>query len=254
MMGSPGDVQITEAAFWLQKAGNAREEYEDAYAQSAHEEWLGGERRYAVADGATETSFSGLWAQILAAAFVAERVPPLHALVLSELAAQWHGAIADRTRDKPLPWYAEEKLQRGAFSSLIGLSLRADGSWRAFCVGDSCLFHVRPRRAIRAFPYHLPEQFTNHPALISTHSAAADELDARIARGHWQPGDTFLLMTDALAHYFLSQRLQRALLLSDALDQAGFEALVAAARADRTCRNDDVTLLKICLSAAASTL
>ncbi len=238
-------MRIRFNAFWLQKAGNAAEEYEDAFAPAALPEAEDGCADFwcAVADGATETSFSGLWAQILVDHFVSQQPAHIKANHLSGLASDWRQAIDARTAHKPLPWYALEKLERGAFSSLMGLSIRADGSWRALCVGDSCLFHVRPRQAIRAFPYYSPDQFNNHPVLLSTNTAESVEVQG--ARGKWKDGDYFLLMTDALAHFFLSQRKLRTHLVSESLDQAGFEQIVTGARDDRICRNDDVTLLRI---------
>lgn len=236
-------MRIRCNAFWLQKAGNSADEYEDAYAHETPVDSGWEQFRCAVADGATETSFSGLWAQILADAFVGQRLTRLQAEHLAPLSTQWRAAIAARTAHKPLPWYAQEKLEKGAFSSLMGLSIYADGSWRATCVGDSCLFHVRPKQAIRAFPYHTPDEFNNHPALLSTDSSAMFE--AHNARGKWRDGDYFLLMTDALAHFFLSQRKMRGMLAADSLDQAGFASMIEAARGDRICRNDDVTLIKI---------
>lgn len=236
-------MRIGFSAFWLQKAGNSGDEYEDAFASSsvADGDCEFTDFRCAIADGATETSFSGLWAQILVDAFVSERLAQVKPETMVALSANWRAAID--SRHKPLPWYALEKLERGAFSSLLGLTIRADGGWRALCVGDSCLFHVRPKQAIRAFPYHLPDQFNNHPALISTRLDSV--VEARTARSKWKPGDYFLLMTDALAHFFLSQRKQRTRLAADGLDQAGFEQMIAHARGERICRNDDVTLVKI---------
>ncbi len=147
-------MQIGCDAFWLQKAGNAEDEYEDAFAVAPLDRQRWREFRCAVSDGATETSFSGSWARLLAEAFVARRLDQSTVLAeaLEPLAAVWREQIDARTRAKPLPWYAQAKLEQGAFSSLIGLSLRATGSWQALCVGDSCLFHVRPHQAIWAFP------------------------------------------------------------------------------------------------------
>src|SRR5689334_18731470 len=236
-------MRIRFSAFWLQKAGNTAEEYEDAFAPTIADDAQGCDEFWcAVADGATETSFSGLWAQLLVDHFVQQRPAQIKVDHLNGLALSWRQAIDARTAHKPLPWYALEKLERGAFSSLIGLTIRADGSWRALCVGDSCLFHVRPHQAIRAFPYYSADQFNNHPVLLSTN---AESVEVQGARGKWQDGDYFLLMTDALAHFFLSQRKLRTHLVSDALDQAGFEQIVTGARDDKICRNDDVTLLKI---------
>ena len=59
-------MQILVEGFWLPKAGNTEDEYEDALSPKKTQGKL--ERkfpRFAVADGATESSFSGLWAQLL---------------------------------------------------------------------------------------------------------------------------------------------------------------------------------------------
>ena len=146
-------MQISRDIFWLQKAGNAEDEYEDAYAISSPKRDRLREFRCAVADGATETSFSGAWAAILAGTFAAGRLGSPDAGRDRAAGGGWRAEI-DETRDKPLPWYAQAKLEQGAFSSLIGLTIRANGAWRALCVGDSCLFHVRPYQAIWAFPYY----------------------------------------------------------------------------------------------------
>ncbi|MBE2270087.1 MAG: protein phosphatase 2C domain-containing protein [Anaerolinea sp.] len=239
-------MHIAYAAFWLPKSGSREDEYEDAFApavapvQAALSEFL-----CAVADGATETSFSGLWAQLLVEAYADKHLRGLDAANLLPLIERWHAAIDERTRAKPLPWYAEEKLKAGAYSSLLGLQLRGDGRWGAVSVGDSCLFCLRPRRWLHGFPYVEAEQFNNHPALIPTHTDGLHRLEVVVRRGIWEDGDIFLLMTDALAHYFIAQPAVRRLFADPKLDQAGFTRLIEAARHDRLCRNDDVTLVTV---------
>src|SRR4051794_29142331 len=87
-------------ALRLPKRGHTPEEYEDAFAADPA---LG---RFAVADGASESSFAGQWARLLAEGFVAPGARP------------WRGAdwlTAPRRRwaaevlPLPLPWYAEAK-------------------------------------------------------------------------------------------------------------------------------------------------
>lgn len=235
-------MQIAFESFWLQKGGSRPDEYEDAFAPSVVSDDARDEFLCAVADGATETSFSGLWAQILVDAFAGKQLKHLRPERIDVLSGVWQAEIDRRTRDKPLPWYAEEKLRAGAYSSLIGLYLRDDRTWGAVCVGDSCLFQVRPRQSIRAFPFHTPEQFNNRPTLISTNAGSNHTIGALLTRGEWQEGDCFLLMTDALAHFFLSYRAARARLLTP-FSQSDFERLIVAARRKKLCRNDDVTLL-----------
>lgn len=239
-------MYITYHAFWLQKAGNQPEEYEDAFAPAAHSVLPTPCTDFfcAVADGATETSFSGLWARQLADAFAKQRLQRITPNTVRDLAGEWSVEIAERTRAKPLPWYAEEKLRKGAFAALAGLHLRADGWWTALSVGDSCIFQLRPGAGIKSFPYSTPEQFNNTPILWSTNSAQNTRVVPKRTHGRWKPGDYFLLMSDAIAHAFLSHESVREQ-IHTGLNQENFEALIQAARSDKLCKNDDVTLLKV---------
>src|SRR5206468_3414031 len=111
---------------------------------------------------------------------------------------------------KPLPWYAEEKLRSGAFSTLLGLTLRdgtdeeAAGTWKSIAVGDSCLVQLRGDEVLTSFPLSNSAQFSNIPPLICSNPAANRHLQANVQtlEGGWEPGDIFYLMTDALAAWF----------------------------------------------------
>ena len=121
-------------AFHLPKSGNSAEEYEDAFAASPEH------GRFAVADGASESSFAGLWARLLVEGFVKEaRKPWEETGWLKPLHERWAAEVNRR----PLPWYAEMKRQEGAFATLLGFALRSPDHWRAVAVGDSCLIQVR---------------------------------------------------------------------------------------------------------------
>src|SRR5690606_35553105 len=121
----------------------------------------------------------------------------------------------------PLPWYAEEKARKGAFSSLLGLDLTATsfegnvdsqtGKWFALAVGDTCMFHIRRDQLLTAFPLANPEDFDNTPLLISSNLARNVEVWASVEelQGEWQAGDLFILATDAMAVWLLSELQQR---------------------------------------------
>src|SRR5712692_2413403 len=100
-------------AFALPKLGNSAEEYEDAAAADPR---CG---RFAIADGAAESSFAALWARLLVTGFVA--APPADlgswADFLRPLQQRWAAEVGGR----PLPWYAEMKLQQGAFATFLGV-------------------------------------------------------------------------------------------------------------------------------------
>lgn len=62
-------MNLSVQVFWLPKGGHSEEDYEDSFAFSIQK------RRFAIADGATETSFAKQWAQSLVQAFVSNPPP-----------------------------------------------------------------------------------------------------------------------------------------------------------------------------------
>jgi len=160
-----------------------------------------------------------------------------------------------------LPWYAANKLLDGAFSTLLGLCLYPSeghgGRWTALTIGDSCLFQVRADRIIASLPISTADELGYHPTLLSTRidkNASVWERapDLRYC-GTWIPGDYLLLMTDAMAHWFLrqtavGQRPWTALLeviKSSVLDRDLFRRWIEDLRRSSDMRNDDITLLII---------
>jgi hypothetical protein len=237
-------------AYSIPKGGNAPDDYEDAFAHGYSPKQAGpcgAEARFAVADGATETSFSGVWASLLVRSYCdgATSGRKLRSS-LTGLQRSWSDAVDVR----PLHWYAEEKARSGAFSTLLGLTIQAPTAchnrWHALAIGDSCLFHIRRGRLIRRFPLSHAAGFTARPFLLSSNTTDDGHLRVRRLSGAWLPGDRFYLMTDALAHWFLASREagESPWRQIDALDsQDDFVALVHDLRATRRLRNDDVTLL-----------
>jgi hypothetical protein len=214
------------------KRGHTAGEYEDAFA--------GGAGRFAVADGASETSFAGLWARLLVEGFVSG----------PEAAGDWltasRGSWAAEVGRVPLPWYAEAKRDEGAFATFLGLLLEPDG-WRAWAVGDSCLFQVREDRLVEAFPIGRSDEFSNHPRLLGSCGAPPTTAAPVERQGTWEVGDRFLLATDALAQWFLGQCEQgeRPWRRLTQLGPGAFPIWVEEQRERGELRNDDVTLLVV---------
>ncbi len=227
------------------KRGNTAEEYEDAWAADP------ARRRFAVADGASEASYSGLWAQLLTAAFVATRRPWDDAGWLDEPRRAWSAQVDELD----LSWYAEMKRAQGAYAAFLGLSLRLPGSatsgrWRALAVGDSCLLRVRPGRPLHAFPLQRSDEFGNQPHLLGSRSTNPPAFAHD--RGSCLPGDRLYLMTDAVAQWFLvnCERGDKPWddlepLLADPEGQDAFATWVDAQRDQDELRNDDVTVLAV---------
>lgn len=247
-------MQIGYQAFWIPKFGNAVEEYEDAFSPiSFGEEQRTPEFRCAVSDGASESTFSSLWAQLLVHAYSAGQFADADSLcsILTSLQSSWKEKI-DTT---DLSWFAEEKLQTGAFATLTGLTLaNSEGSriWRAFAIGDSCIFHIRGDELLNRFPMRSAEEFSYSPNLLSSSNAnvALEDL-VRTCEGEWTSGDMFYLMTDALSQWFLAwyeQARDPIGWLGMITDQNEFDTYVEEwrkPRSDPSLKNDDVTLLRI---------
>ena len=245
-------MRVRSRAFWAPKAGNTEQEYEDAAWPLRPVGRTTRVFRCAVADGATETSFACLWARMLTRAYARGALSPVRReRHLARLRSEWLAAVTTRS----LPWYAEEKVRAGAFSSLLGLTLQSmDGgriAWHATAIGDSCLAHVRGGRIIQSFPLEQPEQFNTRPCLLSSRpsaNGASPDCFTRVG-GCALPGDSFLLMTDALACWALGvahcddERWDS--LRDDALTTGGFAATIDALRAEKSMRNDDVTILRV---------
>src|SRR5262249_36881311 len=146
-------------AFACPKQGNAVQEYED---------YCGGDPRngrFAIADGASESSFARAWARLLVKKFLREPVLEADqwAAWLAPLQEEWGRGLSGLA----LPWFAKEKAELGAFATFLGLLVQPDWTWRAVAVGDSCLFHVRGDSLIRQLPDLMAGDFGTTPALVS---------------------------------------------------------------------------------------
>ncbi|OLB38050.1 MAG: hypothetical protein AUH11_07740 [Acidobacteria bacterium 13_2_20CM_57_17] len=255
-------MRLFAEALSMPKAGNADSEYEDAYwpRHPLHGETC---QRFAVADGATETSFSGIWAKQLVRAYCSGAFDNLADLEwLSKLRRKWWSFV----RKKPLPWYSEQKLESGTFAALVGLTLgwksaeSEKGDWHAEAIGDSCLFQLRGSHLLTKFPLLSSQDFTNSPALLSSKPGNDSGVSAVVsATGEWQSGDHFYLMTDAVAAWFFRahERNEAPWEVIRDLDnerdhpvvaQSGmksFREWVDTARTQGLMRNDDVTIYRI---------
>ncbi len=246
---------------WAPRAGSDIAQFEDAFWPRANGPRHARRLRFAVADGAGESMLSGLWADLLVRTWCKARRRPLpHILRLA--AGAWEVELAayleEREREaRPIEWFEEPGLARGAFATLLGLAFATAGAdqhaggWRAVSVGDSCLFQVRERSLLSAFPIKSADEFDTMPALVASRPGEVDHVLEHVDEyeGDWCSGDRFYLMTDAAAAWFL-RTLEAGGQPWDVLDHAalgrsGFGAWVAERRRSRDLRNDDVTVVQV---------
>jgi hypothetical protein len=250
-------MHLTSQTFKVPKAGLSLDYYEDAFAPTKPIDAEESTFRFALADGATESARSGPWAKQLVRA-LHKSGPDFDRLCqdLPKLQATWRAAA---TRS-PLPWYAEERVRRGAFAAVLGLELtderrtkRSSGRWSALAIGDTCLFHVRGADLVHWFPIGESALFSNSPTLLSSDPAANSAVLDKIqfSRGRWFARDRFYLMTDAVACWFLSSVEANAVpwpLLNSfgtPVEEIPYPSFIGVLRERREIRNDDSTFTRV---------
>lgn len=239
-------MEIFATEFWLPKDGSSDSEYEDAAAIAKDKS------RFAVADGATEASFSGIWAKQLVRAFTDKRLSvPILTDELKPLQSKWQKIV----HRHPLPWYAEEKAGDGAFAAFVGLEFfqeppeaGAVRNWRATAAGDSCLIQIRNEQILVAFPLANSGSFNDRPNLLGSVVNGNGSLESiSKSSGSISADDIFFLMTDAIACWFLKEheRGNKPWNALETQDKASFKRFAASLRAEKQMKNDDVTLVRI---------
>ncbi len=247
--------------FHLPKRGEKIEDYEDA---SAADPVRG---RFAIADGAAGSSFSALWAQLLVEEFVgsSKAQPCPFAEWLPNVQERWSTAVnAGRTNGQKTPWFVEDRLQQGAFAAFLGLTLEEyinwrgnkKRRWRVLAIGDTCLFQVRSSQLYKALPLTRAKEFGNTPWLVGSRKMPDRQFNRQVTqqKGDWQYDDRLWLMTDALALWFIQQKeaghkpwKELDSLLNEPDPERAFTGWVETMRSRQQIRNDDVTLLGVCL-------
>ena len=243
------NLKLNYEAFFLQKKDHQPEEYEDAFSIKEIPE---DEYRFSVADGATESSFAGIWARLLTDGYS-------NGTEIDSLQSTWLSQI----ESMELPWYSQQKAEQGAYAAFLGLTIFSKknsqiNTYEAISVGDCCFFHIRGDNLITSFPIDSSSEFDNSPELISSiNKVETKNAEFQIKKGKWIEGDMFLLMSDAIASWFLSKienkenSIER---LKGLSNQNEFIQLVEQERKIiydsglPALKNDDVTLVKVTLT------
>lgn len=242
--------QTTAQLFLLPKEGGPPEECEDAVGANSRA------GNFAVADGATEAFDAGRWARRLVAMWVEAEPSPIYIADFRTWAAaqgEWLHALWE---NRPLSWYAEEKRRAGSFAAFVGLHFREAGPglcWRAIAVGDSCLVQRRGQEVTAALPIADAQGFNSCPVLVPSRAAALDATLARAVEGAGEAkdGDVFLLLSDAVAAWFLGLCERRHPLVAEvdsllaASENEAVAELLRRERAAQRLKDDDVAIIRI---------
>ncbi|MHB8088129.1 MAG: hypothetical protein ACYDH2_07735 [Anaerolineaceae bacterium] len=253
-------MKLVWKSYSLCKEGNREEENEDAvYPQLVNGSSLVADQfSCAMADGATTSSFSRLWANLLVKESSLSHTASVDFFqTINTARALWSAALSD----KELPWPTAIKVRQGAFATLMYFhiwqkngvyplnKLTSDHGWTANAVGDTCLFQVVKGKFVSTFPFYQAKDFSNTPELISTNHIYTRSKAVTLS-GKWQRGDHFLIATDALAEWMIrnleSGSLTWALVSENLTSLVRFQTWIRYLRRQSLIKNDDTSL--ICLT------
>jgi hypothetical protein len=251
-------TQITWNAYSIPHQGDSPEENEDAFSPELQQQIFTAQAQLtcAVADGATQTSFSRAWARFLVQK-AAGMVPSEDLTgLLSAAQTDWKEMVSGIN----LPWHAEEKVRQGAFATLLWLGIlpsgrmgKTGGTWKAAAVGDTCIFQFRRNEWVTMFPRLA--SFHNSPVLLSSqiqcNARILECMPDHMMEGTWMPGDEFLIMTDAAAAWLCCElenhRVEdlRPVWQQMLQTQESFVGWVEGQRLERKIKDDDTTVVWI---------
>jgi len=235
------------AIFSVEKAGSTTAENEDRAAWSISARAA----RVAIADGATESSYSDVWAEALVRTWISDTSPGIGPGFVDAARAKWNERLPDI---EALPWYAQAKLEEGSHATFAGFHLRTNARrmrWRAEIVGDCEIFIFKTRGSLhltRCEPLKDAADFGYHPNLIGTSPSAPTAVPV-VATGRLRSPFEIWLATDAFAAACLeaaSHGREPWEEWAAAMDEPNsFGEVVAQWRSAGAMRNDDTTVCRI---------
>ena len=240
-------MRLTWKSFSICKDGNNEEENEDAvYPVLPNGNPLIQDTfKCAMADGATSTSFSKLWANLVASESIqSNNLQKDISSVLSTSQKKWRAELSK----KNLSWPAEIKVKQGAFCTLLWFRINSYHEWMACGVGDTCIFQIRKGWNVISYPLTWSSQFSNSAELISSNQLGCRAISSSPPMmDGWEKGDTFIIATDALSEWFLRsiEKNEDAfqIIKNNTSSTILFKHWITAMRKKYLIKNDDTTLI-----------
>jgi len=173
---------------------------------------------------------------------------------------RWAGATGESWErewsGRALPWYAEAKREAGSFAAFAGVEFEENErglKWCAVALGDACVIHRRADKIIRAMPLDDASKFNATPFLLPSSLERHADIWRHLCveGGEAQDGDTLLLMTDALAAWYLRMFAEHSSIVTEFEHALAFahdeelSLLIDAERRAGRLRDDDVAAVRV---------
>ncbi|OWY65206.1 hypothetical protein B7486_43180 [cyanobacterium TDX16] len=249
--------------FSLPKVGELERNIQDRFENSPDGSLV------ALADGASTSLYPQKWAEILVKSFcqsVAENpiesIRRSHEEWLQPSQEIWRQYYLSKLQSPNRKWWqgGSDIKNRGS-ATFLGLQLQnlelqnlehyAKSQWQAVAVGDTCLFKLEQEtRNLLTFPLTAARDFKGTTLCFESLPEYAS-FPPQFTAGWYECGDIFLLATDALSQWLLSDyeaqgedwkkmfQLQR---------QQDFDRFINQLRQQKLIKNDDTTLVLIKVS------
>lgn len=237
----------------LAKIGNSKDENEDNILAPSTTEIIDEQIvRFAISDGATESSFSKEWSDLLVSCFKDKSFDPENLpTTIKRISETWQSMA----KSIELPWYAEQKAENGAFATFLGITLNfTNAKFEAVAIGDCTLFLIRNDKLDTSFPITKIEEYGNTPNLFSSNQKYQTDFEKTVnyLDGIILKDDLLILASDALAMWIF-QRIKEGekpwyslmTLLNYEEYQTDFANWTANKIKENEIKNDDISLVII---------
>jgi len=219
------------------------------------------ERRFAIADGVSNSFFPAMWADLLVKDFcqtgfgngfsIEESRKSWLEEMINRCKDQWYKEVS-RLLEKGMPFYTRNKfnMRESAAATIVALEFDSEEimRWKLFCLGDSYFFLFdRDLKMVEAHSSQLDgKTFDNYPDYLDSYKG--------LVRGkpQWREGvgeeaNTILMVTDALAEwiFYRKDRPEELEQIFKVKNKEEFIEFVKKEKKKDVLKDDDITLVRI---------
>lgn len=211
--------------------------------------------RIALADGATESIYSGVWAEKIVKKYLSTGGDLLNRENLEDLQGQFltHAYQSIEESPETRQWFLYEKLERGTGATLIALEFSNSRTIDILSVGDSCVFWKQNNDSgkIEMFPQLSVQDFGNSPSSICHLSQTWKKLNQSMKQKSFSYTNQLqaLICSDAFACWLIRELENNPSIWDDLFkfqeEQSNFQEFIRDLRNQKKIRNDDVSVVTI---------
>lgn len=211
--------------------------------------------RIALADGATESIYSGVWAEKIVKKYLSTGADLLNRENLEDLQGQFltHAYQSIEESPETRQWFLYEKLERGTGATLIALEFSSSRTIDILSVGDSCVFWKQNNDSdkIEMFPKLSVQDFGNSPSSICHLSQTWNKLNQSMKQKSFSYTNQLqaLICSDAFACWLIRELETNPSIWDDLFkfqeEQSNFQEFIRDLRNKKKIRNDDVSVVTI---------